>query len=236
MLGAAWAQSWVCPFLPFAHCGKGKQQHRAKAMGCALKNKQNHFKHPSANQLHNPEPCSVLCRAGAVRQVPTLCFWCLFFARSFLFSRYCIILQVLHRVPGWEDQRRVLASWTHLVQPCMWCAGAWHELCGKKTLNKKSLKAAGLEGVQGQGALAWLCLAGWCSLVMVYVHRMSARSGGRALKSACNCWLQVRSRIVPRLRREQAGGGPALCGCCQISPPGALHESHACVDVGTMWA
>lgn len=176
MPGAAWAQSWVCPFLPFAHCGKGKQQHRAKTMGCALKNKQNHFKHPSANQLHNPEPCSVLCRAGAVRQVPTLCFWCLFFARSFLFSRYCIILQVLHRVPGWEDQRRVLASWTHLVQPCMWCAGAWHELCGKKTLNKKSLKAAGLEGAQGQGALAWLCLAGWCSLVMVYVHRNISRN------------------------------------------------------------
>lgn len=37
--------------------------------------------------------------------------------------------------------------------------------------------------------------------------RISARSRGRAPRSACICWLQARDGIVPKLHKQQAGGG-----------------------------
>lgn len=36
--------------------------------------------------------------------------------------------------------------------------------------------------------------------------RVSARSGGRAPRSACICWLRARGRIVPKLHKQQSWG------------------------------
>lgn len=94
--------------------------------------KQMHFKNPSENQVPKPETRRALRWAGAAQRVPSLLYWCLLIARNFPFPGHCMILQVLHHIPGWEDQSRSTGKlsptpsgfWSRPPeQPCVWHAG-----------------------------------------------------------------------------------------------------------------
>lgn len=185
-----------CPGLPLTNRGIDAQTNPRARVQQVLE-KQTRFKNPSENQLPKPETRRARRWAGAARRVPSLLCRCLLIARNFPFPRHCIILEVLHHIPGWGDQSRSAgklspapsgfcskppeqpcvrhagdtACWGHGSRGQQGCAGARAVLMQPSETPQGSRELLFWQRARGWGALALaqLCFPGCC--LLVYVRR-----------------------------------------------------------------